>query len=318
MRHDVRVLGTFQHPDPITLSIPFGPGFPADCITILVMLRGYMKEDAVGSVQQSYKTEAHTRVGFGADAKSAAHSYAPFVTFVEFVAPPRPFSSPPSLLDVGCGCGWTSYCLANAGYNTTGIDLNTRGFEPPPTAGLDFVEGNALALPFADSSFDVVTSLQCVEHLPDPELALREMLRVLRPGGTVIIVGPNLLSPVLPFKFLLREILYGKLIWRRTPTTPFHPYGNTVSEVLRSSFTVSARLLHKLFNGKPDFLMRTPDSVPPFYADNDACYLCNPTDLMRFFAVNGLRTVKNGKKGRPAWTALFAGGTWVAASKPGN
>jgi len=275
-----------------------------------------MQDDAVNSVQQTYKTESHTRVGFGVDAQAAARSYAPFLKFVEHVAPPRPSSVPLSLLDVGCGCGWTSFCLANAGYNTTGIDLNSRGFEPPPIPGLSLVEGNALALPFADASFDVVTSLQCVEPLPDPELALSEMMRVLRPGGTVVIVGPNLMSPVLPFKFLLREVHDRTLRWRRTSDTPSHPYGNTLSELLRNSFIVAARLLHKLFNDKPEFLMRTPETVPPFYADNDACYLCCPTDLVRFFAANGLRILKNGKDGRPAWTALFVGGTWVAASKP--
>jgi len=108
-----------------------------------------MQDDAVNSVQQTYKTESHTRVGFGVDAQAAARSYAPFLKFVEHVAPPRPSSVPLSLLDVGCGCGWTSFCLANAGYNTTGIDLNSRGFEPPPIPGLSLVEGNALALPFA-------------------------------------------------------------------------------------------------------------------------------------------------------------------------
>jgi hypothetical protein len=77
----------------------------------------------------------------------------------------------------------------------------------------------------------------------------------------------------------------------------------------------AGRLVRKLVSPRPSFTMRVPDLMPPFHADNDACYLCNPVDLMRFFPRAGCDPVQVGKHGRPKWTAILAGGTWFAARK---
>lgn len=61
--------------------------------------------------------------------------------------------------------------------------------------------------------------------------------------------------------------------------------------------------------------MRVPDTVPPFYSDNDACYLCNPTDLVKFFPKQGCSVIQTGRHGRLPFAYLFASGTWVAARK---
>ena len=58
------------------------------------------------------------------------------------------------------------------------------------------------------------------------------------------------------------------------------------------------------------------DQYMTFHADNDACYLCNPVDLITFFRSHGYRIERRGKPGRPPLSYLFAGGTWVAARKP--
>ncbi len=60
-----------------------------------------------------------------------------------------------------------------------------------PHSGLDAV-GSVLQLPFADSSFDSVFSSQVLEHVPNPEQGMRELFRVLKPGGTVLISVPHL------------------------------------------------------------------------------------------------------------------------------
>jgi hypothetical protein len=72
----------------------------------------------------------------------------------------------------------------------------------------------------------------------------------------------------------------------------------------------------KLLRPSPSFSMRQPDLTPPFEADNDACYLCNPTDLIHYFKKLGFRIERCGKPGRPPISYLFAAGTWVAARKP--
>ena len=63
------------------------------------------------------------------------------------------------------------------------------------------------------------------------------------------------------------------------------------------------------------FSMRTPDLTPPFHADNDACYLSNPIDLIKFFRENHCQVIQNGAYGRLPFTYLLAGGTWIAARK---
>lgn len=55
----------------------------------------------------------------------------------------------------------------------------------------NFVQGDAADLPFEDASFDIVTAAQLICFLPDPDLALREMHRVLRPGGRVVILDTD-------------------------------------------------------------------------------------------------------------------------------
>jgi len=93
------------------------------------------------------------------------------------------------VLEVGCGhAGGASYLtrtLKPASY--TGLDLNPTGIafcrEKHQLPGLDFVEGNAQNLPFPDGSFDAVVNVESSIHYPDFALFLKEVERVLAPGG---------------------------------------------------------------------------------------------------------------------------------------
>jgi SAM-dependent methyltransferase len=266
-------------------------------------------------VQEKYQnTPTGTRPEFAGDTEKAASYYQDFVNFVTTVSP-APKEAEAYLLDIGCGCGWSSFEFAKSGYKTTGIDLNAKAFEPFPTEGLTLLESSALDLPFPNDSFDIVASYQCIEHIPQPQTALLEMVRVCKPGGVICIVSPNLLSPILPIKFIIDAVRRGDLALKRTSTTPHHPYGNTLGETLVSIPITTSLLLRKLISSKVIFNMRTPDTVPPFHADNDACYICNPTDLLKFFPTQGCQVEQNGRHGRFPLSYLLAGGTWVAARK---
>lgn len=104
-------------------------------------------------------------------------------------------SSSASILDVGCGIGGSSLYLAEK-FNAavTGITLSpvqaSRATERAQTAGLEtranFQVADALNLPFADDSFDLVWSLESGEHMPNKIRFLQECYRVLKPGGTLI------------------------------------------------------------------------------------------------------------------------------------
>lgn len=93
------------------------------------------------------------------------------------------------VLDVGCGQGIDLARFAQAGAHVTGIDLTPRHVELARAhlAALNLdgevVNGDAEQLPFPDASFDRVTSNGVLHHTPDLPAALREIRRVLRPGG---------------------------------------------------------------------------------------------------------------------------------------
>lgn len=90
-----------------------------------------------------------------------------------------------SLLDVGCGsCEHDAqkWCVDN-GIDYTGVDYSVRS-----SAG---VIADAQLLPFSDSSFDMVSALGSIEHFDSPVQGIREIYRVCRPCGRVVISVPN-------------------------------------------------------------------------------------------------------------------------------
>lgn len=269
------------------------------------------------SVQDLYcNSEAVVRASFGGDEVRALGNYAPLFQFVSSVCPPVSASGIIRLLDIGCGCGWSTFAFAKAGYDATGIDLNPAAFEPPSHDRCRLRQGSATELPFPAESFDVVVCYQCLEHVPDPGRALDEMARVCCRGGIIAIVGPNLVSPVAGLAYVAKPSSWRSLRFRRRPGMPRHPYGNTVLEIISVSLRRAAQLIVKLVRQSPHFTMREPDTTPPFHSDNDACYLCNPTDLISYFRGRGFRVERRGKPGRLPLSYLVAGGTWVAVRKP--
>jgi ubiquinone/menaquinone biosynthesis C-methylase UbiE len=98
--------------------------------------------------------------------------------------------TPLKILDVGCGTGANLEMLSQFG-QAEGLDVSGEALSFCRARGLENVkQGEAEALPFEDSSFDLVTGLDVVEHLDDDLAGLKEMRRVLRPGGHALVFVP--------------------------------------------------------------------------------------------------------------------------------
>ncbi|MGI8794074.1 MAG: class I SAM-dependent methyltransferase [Acidimicrobiales bacterium] len=109
------------------------------------------------------------------------------------------------LLDLGCGAGRHAFGALSRGVDVVAFDLDLASLKdasalmgalhdqdelPAGTAGQP-VNGSALLLPFPEASFDHVIAAEVLEHIPADRTALGELVRVLRPGGTIAVTVPR-------------------------------------------------------------------------------------------------------------------------------
>ncbi len=129
------------------------------------------------------------------------------------------------LLDVGCGNGSYTSVMAAGFEQTIGVEIEPerlarfRAFlAEHPALPVEAHEMSAEALDLPDAHVDVVTAIEVVEHIVDPDRAAAEIHRVLRPGGAFLITAPNRWFPVEThsFRVLGRE--------RRSKFVPFVPW----------------------------------------------------------------------------------------------
>lgn len=98
--------------------------------------------------------------------------------------------APAAVVDLGCGTGSLSFLLAEAGYDVCGVDFSAAmlGQAKQKAAGVDFRLADAADPPCDDHSCDVVLVRHLLWAMPDPDAALARWVRLLKPGGRLILV----------------------------------------------------------------------------------------------------------------------------------
>jgi len=141
------------------------------------------------------------------------------------------------ILEIGTGTGLLLHTLIDRGCRARGVELRAeliaeaqRWFGPLP---IQQVAG--VALPFPDASFDAVMSFDVFEHIPDSDAHLREVSRVLRPGGTYLIQTPNKWT----------NVVFETIRWRsftrfREDHCSLHTLGELMQRLARHGFDTLA------------------------------------------------------------------------------
>jgi 2-polyprenyl-3-methyl-5-hydroxy-6-metoxy-1,4-benzoquinol methylase len=153
------------------------------------------------------------------------------------------------VLDVGCGRAWVADALCSPALTVCSLDAAL----PNPLAASQrhssehhcAVVADALALPFADNSFDCVVSSEVIEHVVDPAAFVHELLRVLKPGGRCIVSTP--------YNEKRQFVL---CIHCNTPT-PLHAHLHSFTERTLTSLAPNVPLHYHVFSNKALLLLRT-------------------------------------------------------------
>jgi SAM-dependent methyltransferase len=118
------------------------------------------------------------------------------------------------VLDMGCGAGRHAFEMYKRGADVIAFDQDADELatvrewfaamrdagEVPAGAEADVKEGDALSLPFADGEFDRIVAAEVLEHIPADIQAIEELVRVLRPGGTLAVSVPRWFPEVVNWK----------------------------------------------------------------------------------------------------------------------
>lgn len=101
---------------------------------------------------------------------------------------------PKRVLDIGCAKGYLVYEFRSRGVEAFGVDISEYALSRSPSSVKPFLcqaDICRTSLPFCDQSFDLITSLETIEHLNDPEMMISGMSRLLRTNGVIFVSTPS-------------------------------------------------------------------------------------------------------------------------------
>ena len=174
----------------------------------LFTARGYQSSDSVANAYDQWTEDGileyywgdHIHLGHYGDPPVAKDFIQSKIDFVHTMAQWGGLDTLPpgtTVLDVGCGIGGSSRILAkDYGFKVTGITISPQQVKratelTPPDVTAKFAVDDAMALSFPDASFDVVWSVEAGPHMPDKALFAKELLRVVKPEGILVVADWN-------------------------------------------------------------------------------------------------------------------------------
>ena len=134
-----------------------------------------------------------------------------------------PATQPGILLDIGCGSGAFLAEVKSRGWDAKGVELDANAALRGREAGLDIFSGTIDAAHYPSSSFDYVRSRHSFEHIHNSREVLREIRRIIKPGGTLLIEVPNVAG--------LAARIFGRYWWYLCP--PVHTFGYSPATLSR-------------------------------------------------------------------------------------
>jgi 2-polyprenyl-3-methyl-5-hydroxy-6-metoxy-1,4-benzoquinol methylase len=151
--------------------------------------------------------------------------------------------NPGKILDIGCGVGYFLRVAHERGWGVAGVDLDRAAVDIARQHGIDVRWETVEDMSFSDEEFDVVTMFNVIEHLPAPQIALKEIRRVLKPGGLFVLETP---TDDFPLKYPIR-LLYrlsgGKIT---QPIRYLYSSRDTGGHVYRFSRETIAKMLKRV------------------------------------------------------------------------
>lgn len=201
-------------------------------------------------------------------------SYAEFLAnwdvnfYSKYVDTLKPAQPRGRILDVGCGAGQVVGQLTQAGFESWGVDVSEPNIKRAQQFSSRCQLYDGKHLPFPDGHFDSVGALNVLEHVDEPEAFVKELVRVAKQGGKIVLSSPNFLRVL-----GLRD---------------YHPHMRGVGTKLNNW----KRLREKLHQMKhqPEavrFDRMVPIVKEPFTPDDDAIVVTNPLEMAFFLKRNG-------------------------------
>lgn len=184
------------------------------------------------------------------------------------------------LLDVGCGIGQYVKIAKELKFVAKGLDISEEAVKIARKNNLDVVLGDMRKLPFKDNSFDIVVAGGSIEHFPETQQALKEINRVLRPGGILIGNVPNRYTIFV----ITKKIQQSLGIWRLGYEKSFsvRKFKNLL---IKHNFQVNKMIRRKIAQGKHKILSKIIQILdkPFFLAGQGGAHFY-------FYATKNLRT----------------------------